>query len=135
MRDEVRRKALNKNIKIISGVILLLFMGIMGYMLYFQATMAEEIAAKPGNVRSAVERNRVLRGTIYDRNGTVLSYSERQDNDSQKRIYQGGAAFAQTLGYVTKSTVTSLESYMDKTLVTDEYEINVTRDNFFEVFR
>ena len=135
MREEVRKNALNKNIKIISGVILLLFVGIMGYMLYFQATMAEEIAAKPGNVRSAVERNRVLRGTIYDRNGTVLSYSERQENDSQKRIYQGGEAFAQTLGYVTRGTVTSLESYMDKTLVTDEYEINITRDNFFEVFR
>lgn len=135
MRDEARNDALNKNIKIISGVILTLFLAIMGYMLYFQATMAEEIAAKPGNVRSAVERNRVLRGTIYDRNGTVLSYSERQENDSQKRIYQGGAAFAQTLGYVTKSTLTSLESYMDKTLVKDEYEITLNRNNFFEVLR
>jgi len=44
MRDEARNDALNKNIKIISGVILTLFLAIMGYMLYFQATMAEEIA-------------------------------------------------------------------------------------------
>lgn len=135
MRDEKRRISLNSNIKIISGVILLLFIAIMGYMLYFQAVMAEDIAAKPGNVRSAVERNRVLRGTIYDRNGGVLSYSERQDSGSQLRIYQGGEYFAQTLGYVSKSGITGLESYMDKLLVKDEFEMNISRDNLLEVLK
>ena len=135
MRDEKRNIALNKNIKIISGVILTLFIAIMGYMLYFQAVMAEDIAARPGNVRAAVERNRVLRGTIYDRNGTILSKSERQDNESQKRIYQGGAPFAQALGYATRSVVTGLENIMDKTLVTDEFEMNISRNNFLDVLK
>lgn len=135
MRDEQRRISLNNNIKILSGVILILFMAIMGYMMYFQAVMAEDIAAKPGNVRSAVERNRVLRGTIYDRNGGVLSYSERQDSGSQLRIYQGREFFAQTLGYVSKSGITGLESYMDKLLVKDEFEMNISRGNLLEVLK
>ncbi len=86
MEKEQNKKTLNRNIKVISGVILLLFVAIMAYMVYFQAFMAEEIAMKPGNVRYVVARNKVLRGPIYDRFGEVLSYSERQEDGKQKRI-------------------------------------------------
>ncbi len=135
MEKPQNKKTLNRNIKVISGVILLLFVAIMAYMIYFQTFMADEIAKKPGNVRYMVERNRVLRGVIYDRNGEVLSYSERQDNGKQKRIYQGGEAFAQILGYTRGSIISGLEQNMDETLITDEFEFNVNKDNLKEVLR
>lgn len=135
MEKVQNKKALNRNIKIISGVILLLFLAIMAYMVYFQAFMADEIAKKPGNVRYAVERNRVLRGPIYDRNGEVLSYSQRQDDGKQERIYQGGEAFAQILGYTRGSVVSGLEQNMDDVLITDDFEFNIDRENLAEVLR
>ncbi len=135
MEKQQNKKTLNRNIKVISGVVLLLFVAIMAYMVYFQTFMADEIAKKPGNVRYAVERNRVLRGVIYDRNGEVLSYSERQDDGKQKRIYNGGAAFAQILGYTRGSVISGLEQNMDETLITDEFVFNVDKNNMLEVLR
>ena len=135
MKEDARKIALNKNIMILSGVILALFVGIMSYMVYFKLTMADEIATKPGNIRFAAQRNEVLRGTIYDRNGTVLSYTERQENGNQKRIYNGAKPFAQIMGYTETAGTTGLESYMDKTMITDEYVLNINRDNFLEILK
>ncbi len=135
MEREQNKKTLNRNIKVISGVILVLFVAIMAYMVYFQTFMADEIAKKPGNVRYAVERNRVLRGVIYDRNGEVLTYSERLENGKQKRIYNGGEAFAQILGYTRGSVISGLEQNMDETLITDEFVFNIDKKNVLEVLR
>ncbi len=135
MEKEQNKKTLNRNIKVISGVILLLFVAIMAYMVYFQAFMAEEIAMKPGNVRYVVARNKVLRGPIYDRFGEVLSYSERQEDGKQKRIYQGGEAFAQILGYTRGTVVSGLEQNMDDVLVTDDFEFNIDKENLAEILR
>lgn len=135
MKEDARRKALNKNIMILSGVILALFIGIMGYMVYFKVAMAADIASKPGNVRYAAQRNEVLRGTIYDRNGAVLSSSERLESGSQKRIYSGQKFFAQILGFISNSGTTGLESYMDKTMITDEYKLNINRSNLLEILK
>lgn len=135
MNELERNKALNKNIKVISAVILALFVGIMAYMLYFHGVQADEIAAKPGNVREQAKRNEILRGTLFDRNGKVLTYSERQEDNTQKRIYQGGEAFAQVLGYEQRNTVTGLEFALDKTLMTDEFVFDFTQEGFMEMLK
>lgn len=135
MSELERKKALNKNIKIISAVILALFLGIMGYMLYFHGVQAKEIAAKPGNVREQAKRNEILRGTLYDRNGKVLTYSERQDDNKQKRVYQGAEAFAQVLGYEQRNTVTGLEYSLDRVLTTDEFVFDFSKEGFMEMLK
>ena len=135
MNELERKKALNRNIKVISAVILALFMGIMGYMLYFHGVQAEEIAAKPGNVREQAKRNEILRGTIFDRNGKVLTYSERQSDNTQKRIYQGAEAFAQVLGYEQRNTVTGLEYALDDILTKDEFVFDFSKEGFLEMLK
>jgi len=135
LTEQERKKALNQNIKIISAVILMLFVGIMGYMLYFQSVMAEEIAKKPGNVRMQVARNEILRGTFFDRHGRVLSSSERVSSNKQVRSYAGKEAFAQVLGYEMGSVRTGLEHAMDEVLMTDEFTYSFTRDSLEELLR
>ncbi|MBR0577339.1 penicillin-binding protein 2 [Proteiniclasticum sp. BAD-10] len=135
MREDVRKQALNKNIMILSSVILALFVGIMAYMVYFQVFMAREIAEKPGNARYAEARNEVLRGTIYDRYGVALSSSVREENNSQTRVYAGKEAFAQVLGYVSRSGTTGLESYMDRTLTTDEFVLNLNKETLLGILQ
>jgi len=94
MGDDTRIRVLNRNIRLLSFALLALFLGVMSYMIYFQVFMAEEIEAKQGNVRYLAKTNRVLRGNIYDREGNVLSFSERQEDGTQKRVYSGGTPFS-----------------------------------------
>lgn len=135
MQEELNRKTLNRSIIVLSTVILAAFVAVMGYMVWFQVTQAEAIALRPENARFALKRNEVLRGAILDSRGQPLSYSERTESGGQRRIYQGGPAFAQLLGYVSNQGIPGLEGFMDRILVTDALTVDITRENFLEVLR
>lgn len=114
------RRILLRNIRRVAAVILAMFLALMSYLVYFQVTKAEDLRADSGNRRNAEARNRVLRGTIYDRSGEVLSESTLDDDGTQTRKYPGGAAFGNVLGYVSdKYSITGLEQSLDKTLSRD----------------
>lgn len=114
---EAERKVLERNIKRVAAVILAMFIGLMSYLGYFQVTRAESLRTDAGNRRNAEERNKVLRGTIFDRRGRVLSKSVLHEDGSQTRDYPGGTAFGNILGYVSqKYSVTGLEASMDQVL-------------------
>lgn len=114
---EVERKLLHRNIRRVAAVILTLFIALMSYLVYFQVTRAEALRTASGNRRNAEARNKVLRGSIFDRNGKVLSRSKLSDDGTQSREYPGGIAFGNILGYVSaKYSVTGLEASMDQVL-------------------
>lgn len=111
------RRILLRNIRRVAAIILAMFLGLMSYLVYFQVTKAEDLRVDSGNRRNAEARNRVLRGILYDRNGSVLSESTLHDDGTQTREYRGGAAFGNILGYVSdKYSITGLENSLDKTL-------------------
>lgn len=111
------RKILLRNIRRVAALMLLMFVGLMSYLVYFQVTKGEELASASGNRRNAEQRNKVLRGDIYDRKGRILAHSELQEDGSQSRSYPAGEAFGNILGYVSdKYSVTGLERSMDKVL-------------------
>ncbi len=111
------RRILLRNIRRVAAVILAMFLGLMSYLVYFQVTKAEDLRADSGNRRNAEARNRVLRGTLYDRGAAVLSARTLHDDGTQTREYRGGAAFGNILGYVSdKYSITGLEHSLDKTL-------------------
>lgn len=111
------RKILLRNIRRVGALMLALFVGLMSYLVYFQLTKAEELKADSGNRRFAEERNKVLRGSLYDRTGKVLSESKLEEDGSQTRRYRGGEAFGNVLGYVSdRYSITGLELKLDKTL-------------------
>lgn len=108
---------ISKNIKKVFVVFLLFFVGIMTYIMYFELYKAPQVVQSQYNQRLWAIRNEVLRGTIYDKDMNVLSKSQRLSDDTQKRIYNGGAAFAHVLGYVdTKYGLTGLEKKYDEQL-------------------
>ena len=61
------------SVKKVMVVFLFCFIALISYIAYFQAFRAHDIAAEQGNKRLWAKRNEVLRGTIYDRNGTALT--------------------------------------------------------------
>lgn len=79
-------KDISANIKKIFVVFLLCFIVIMSYITYFELYKSEEIVKSPYNKRTWAVRNKVLRGTIYDRNMTILAKSEKTNEDGQKEF-------------------------------------------------
>jgi penicillin-binding protein A len=109
---------ISNNIKKVFAVFLICFLGIISYITYFEFYKAAEVVKSPYNKRLWAIRNEVLRGTIYDRNMTALTKSERVNAETQKRTYTGGEFFAHALGYVdVKYGITGLERKYDTELM------------------
>ncbi len=109
---------LTSNIKKVLVIFLLLFIGLISYIGYFQLFKASSIAARPENKRLWVKRNQVTRGVIYDRNKNVLAKTVEKTELNQKRQYPGGESFAHIVGYVDPAYgLAGLESKFDEELI------------------
>jgi len=94
---------------------LLLFVVVISYVAYFELYTAPKIVNNADNERLWATRNRVLRGTIYDKNKVQLAVSTREANSvTQNRQYPGGADFAHVIGYAnTQYGLTGVEAKYD----------------------
>jgi len=90
---------LQKNIKHVMIVFLLLFIALISYISYSALFKSEVALDSVYNKRNQAEKNRVLRGTIYDRDKNALTTGEKTGEFSQTRQYIGGPAFSHVLGY------------------------------------
>jgi cell division protein FtsI/penicillin-binding protein 2 len=100
-------------------VFLFCFVALISYIAYFQAFRAHDLAAEQGNKRLWAKRNEVLRGTIYDRNGTALTTGAKTGDLTQSRQYVNGDLYVHALGYVNqKYGLTGLEESYDEQLST-----------------
>lgn len=105
------------SVKKVMIVFLFCFIALISYIAYFQAFRAHDIAAEQGNKRLWAKRNEVLRGTIYDRNGTALTTGAKTGDLTQSRQYVGGDLYVHALGYVNqKYGLTGLEESYDEQL-------------------
>lgn len=112
-------KNISDSVKQVMVVFLFCFVALISYIAYFQVFSAPDIAAMQSNQRLWAKRNEVLRGTIYDRNGTALTTSKRVDALTQKRTYTQGDLYAHALGYVDpRYGLTGLEAKYDTELTT-----------------
>lgn len=109
----------NKKIKHVSLFMLSLLLLLMGYLTYFQITQAPSLKTDANNRRNAEAREKVIRGTIFDRNGKVLT-DNTLVNDKYVRTYHGGVYFGNILGYVSNNySLTGIEKSMDSELSKD----------------
>lgn len=78
---------------------MLLFVALMGYLIYFNIVKAKEIVNSPYNERQNNFAERVVRGNITDRSGNVLAKTEFAEDGSEYRVYPYGDVFAHVVGY------------------------------------
>lgn len=102
------------------AIFLVLFLGISADLVYIQATPeANTLTALAYNPRHCVVDSVPQRGTIYDRNGTVLAYSKKDPNSpcGWLRVYTD-PSLAPLLGYYDPQGfgVTGLEAAYDDVL-------------------
>ena len=75
----------------------MLFLSLIGYLTYFTLFPNAIIAHHRLDKRQWMYEASTLRGIIYDRNDTVLAYTDPEDK--QLRIYPHGALYAHVIGY------------------------------------
>lgn len=113
---------LAKSVQHVMVVFLFLFIALITYIAYFQVFRGPKIAEDSGNVRVLAKKNEVLRGTIYDRNGTALTETTKVDDLTQKRNYLYGELLVHPLGYYDEIYGESgLEAEYDKELSTSNF--------------
>lgn len=103
-------------------VVSLLFFSLVGYMTYFQIFMSPGLEDSAYNRRRQAAEEDITRGSIYDRNGTVLAKSSI-NGGKQQRIYPYKALYSQVIGYNSKVYGRSLleQTYNSYLLGMDEY--------------
>ncbi len=76
----------------------IMFIGLIVYISYFQVFVAEGIKSNSYNKRLWINEENTLRGSIIDRDGNILVYSEKKD-DTNIRYYKYGSLYSHTIGY------------------------------------
>ena len=76
-----------------------LFLALISYIVYFNVFRAKTIVNSPYNVRQDAFADRIIRGSITDRDGEVLAETQVGEDGTENRVYPYGAAFAHVVGY------------------------------------
>ena len=87
-----------KRIIIVLVGICILFVSLIAYLSYFQVFKAEAVKKNSYNKRLWINEEKILRGSIIDRNGKILAYSEK-DGETYKRFYNYGNLYSHIIGY------------------------------------
>lgn len=90
LRASIRRTAFA-----LLGLLALLFL----YLSYIQVVQSDYLAGHPLNRRTAAAAEKVERGTVYDRQGDKLAFSEKDGDGRYVRRYPYGAIAAHVVGY------------------------------------
>lgn len=101
-REEERdknNKLKNKPIVIVTYMMVLVFIGMFGYIIYFVAHDAEKVVANTSNRRQDSYSKYVVRGDIETSDGVVVAHTEVDEEGNETRVYPEGAAFAHVIGY------------------------------------
>lgn len=105
---------LNKNLKIVLNIFSILFLIVISSLIYFLVFKSTYYETHELNRRLYKERDRYIRGSILDRNGEIIAYT---DKESKKRIYPYGESLLHPLGYFdVKYGLSGLEQTLDEYL-------------------
>lgn len=97
-KAKIEKEKENKRIITVLVALCTLLISLVLYISYFQIFKAEAIKQNSHNKRLWMNEENVLRGSILDRNGKVLSYSEKKD-DKNIRYYPYGRLYSHVIGY------------------------------------
>lgn len=94
----------NKKILHLLVVLSILFLSLCAYLTYFQIFRSSAVISSSYNRRLWEQEDSVLRGSIQDRNGTILASSHREGEDeAQVREYPYKNLYAHVIGYNSRT--------------------------------
>ena len=112
------KKSRNKEFARVTYIFVLLFLALMGYLVYFNLVRAQKIVNNPHNERQNNFAQQVVRGNITDKDGVVLAETQTDEAGNESRVYPYGDVFAHVIGYDSSLGKTGLESVENFELLT-----------------
>lgn len=99
-RERKRRsRARNREYTFVSYFFVLIFISLIGYVIYFNAVKSEDFINSPYNTRQDTFSDRVVRGDIVSADGEVLATTIVNEDGSEQRNYPYNNIFAHVVGY------------------------------------
>lgn len=95
----LKKSTMNKRLIYVLMLFIAMFLFIVLYLVYFQLFRAQTLADNNHNKRNWVNENEIKRGNIYDRNGKVLVYNEKDESGNRIRVYNDGIINSAFTGY------------------------------------
>lgn len=108
----------NKKIVHVIVFVGLLFFSIIGYLTYFQIFRAQDMNTHAYNKRQIAREEETIRGSIYDRNGTILAETKVNENGNMNRVYTFNNLYSHVIGYSSRQYGRAgIESYYNSQLL------------------
>lgn len=97
-----KKKAKNTEIMAVIYTFMLLFFSLIGYLVYYNATVKENVVNNTYNKRIEVMEKETIRGKILASDGTVLANTVVLSDGSEVREYPYGNIFSHVVGFNIK---------------------------------
>ncbi len=94
-----RRHSRNREYAIVSWMFVLMFAGLIAYVIYFNTFESENFINSPYNTRQDTFSDRVIRGRIISSDGEVLARTDVYDDGTEQRTYPYSNYFAHAVGF------------------------------------
>lgn len=99
-----------------------MFLALVGYMVYFNVRLADEMRANPHNAKMEEQKQYVVRGSIYSSDGEILAGTNVAEDGSEQRVYPFDNVFAHVVGYTTNGKA-GIEAIYNTDLLTSNTSI------------
>lgn len=97
--DRKERKGGNREILVVTCMLSALFLGLIGYYVYFMATQSTEVINNSYNQRQILLAKRVVRGKIFGSKGEILAETVSDGVGKETRKYPYGRLFTHVVGH------------------------------------
>jgi peptidoglycan glycosyltransferase len=97
-----KRKSRNREIMAVVYSFIILFLAIIGYMVYYNVYIKESVVNNTYNKRIEVMEQETIRGNILASDGTVLAKTVFNSDGEEERQYPYGNIFSHVIGYTYK---------------------------------
>lgn len=125
--DQMIKHGGNQQIMVITYVFVLLFLSMIGYLVYFMVVQSKDVINNSYNQRQNLLAERTVRGKIVTEDGEVLAETVADSSGKETRKYPYGRMFCHVVGHSTQGK-TGIE-------LMENFNLLTSNDNMLENFK
>ena len=99
-KNRKKHNPANTGILVSTYIFLAVFLGLIGYMIYFQVVKADDVINSSYNKRQSILAEKIERGSIISADGNIIATTVEDENGKNVRYYPYNNLFAHVTGYI-----------------------------------